>query len=201
VLLKLSGLSANSEYHYRLVAKNKLGLAEGADRTFKTASPPPVSPPVSPAPVSPPPASPPATPPLTGTGPATILTSKLEAPPVLGPPLVAGSLKLTAPRHGSSLQVSLQVAQGGAGGRLEVDLLARSASLAKAPGAGSKPVVAGRIVRQSLSTGKLSFSVALTARAKHALTHHRSLPLTVKITLTPPGGETETITRSATLRS
>jgi hypothetical protein len=38
---KLTGLSANTTYHYRLVAVNSLGFARGADRTFTTLPLPP----------------------------------------------------------------------------------------------------------------------------------------------------------------
>lgn len=36
----LSGLTSNTTYHYRLVATNAAGVERGADRTFKTSSPP-----------------------------------------------------------------------------------------------------------------------------------------------------------------
>jgi hypothetical protein len=47
----LSGLSAATTYHYRLVATNAGGVTKGADRTFTTASPPQPTPtPTAPAP-------------------------------------------------------------------------------------------------------------------------------------------------------
>jgi len=81
-----------------------------------------------------------------------------------------------------------------------VDLLAKRASLAKARHSGSVRV--GRLVRASVSAGKVSFSVALTAAGKRTLARKRRLALTVKITLTPlRRGTTVSITRSVTLRS
>jgi hypothetical protein len=113
--------------------------------------------------------------------------------------LVAGSVKLTAPRHGSSVRGSLDVSQAGAGGRLEVDLLAKSASLAAVRR--SAPVRVGRLVRASVSAGKVSFSVALNARGKSALRRHHRLALTVKITLMPPQGATVSIMRSVVVHA
>jgi hypothetical protein len=79
-----------------------------------------------------------------------------------------------------------------------VDLLAKSASLAKTRH--SVSVRVGRLVRASVSAGKESFSVALTASGKRALARHRRLALTVKITLTPVRGAATSVTRSVTLR-
>ena len=71
----------------------------------------------------------------------------------------------------------------GAGGRQEVDLFANSASLATARH--STRVRVGRLVRNSVSAGKVPFAVSLTPRARKALKRHHRLALTVKITLTP----------------
>ena len=107
-------------------------------------------------------------------------------------PLVEGSLKLTAPRHGSSVSGSVEVSESGAGGRLEIDLIANSASLATVRHKKkSTSTVVGRLVRTSLNAGKVSFSVSLNAKAKSALRRHHKLALTVKIsahTTTRRGG-------------
>ena len=85
----------------------------------------------------------------------------------------------------------------GAGGRLEVDLLAASASLARKH---AKQVRVGRLLRASLTAGKLSFSVSLNAQAKHALHRHHRLPVIVQITLSPLHGAPITATpRNVTL--
>jgi hypothetical protein len=47
----ISGLSPGTTYHYRIVATNAIGTSDGADMTFKTASPP-APPPVIPVAVS-----------------------------------------------------------------------------------------------------------------------------------------------------
>jgi plastocyanin len=185
----LTGLAAGTVYHFRLVAKNASGPSSGADGQFTTVSP------------------------LSSSSPGTTITTPPLPPSVQPPPskpepalpsgsaLAAGSLKLTAPRHHASLLGSIEVGQAGAGGRLEVDLLAKGSALAQTRGSGSKAVRVGHVVRQSLSAGKLSFTVVLTAQGRRALTRHRSLPVTVRITLTPTQGKPVTLTRSVTLHS
>lgn len=146
----------------------------------------------------------------TATTPATTAAQSASPPPtstssdnsnaVLGSPLAAGSLKLSVPRHGSSVRGSIDVAQAGAGGRLEIDLIAKSASLAKARHSKARSALVGRLVRTSVSAGRMSFSVSLSARAKSALHRHHKLALTVKVTLTPPGGAPEVLKRSIVVR-
>jgi hypothetical protein len=149
-----------------------------------------------------PPSSPPSEPPppttttTTASPPPPTTTTHAESPP--GSPIV-GSPSLRSIQHGTSVKGLLDVSQAGAGGRLEVDLLAKSASLAAVRRSGSVRV--GRLVRSSVSVGKVSFSVPLTVRGKSALRHHHRLVLMVKITLTPIHGTTASVTRSVTLRS
>ena len=78
-----------------------------------------------------------------------------------------------------------------------MDLLARRAALA-AHGRGLTRV--GRLVRSSLAAGTVTFRVTLDARAVHALHAHRRLALTVRIVLTPPGGQPFTVVRGLLLR-
>jgi plastocyanin len=183
-------LAPNTVYHFRLVAKNEAGPAEGEDHTFKT-EPPPSTTTTTTTPTTT------TTTPTTPTPPPTT-TTLVEPPP--GPP-IAGSPSLRASQHGSSVRGSLDVSQTGAGGRLEVDLLAKGASLAKVRRSGSGSVRVGRLVRASVSAGKVSFSVSLTARGKSALRRHHRLALTVKITFTPRRGEAATIMRSVVVRA
>jgi plastocyanin len=193
----LTGLLPGTVYHFKLLAHNSSGPATGVDGQFTTTSPL-LAPSPSPQPTT--------VPELGGTTtllpivpPASTFPPKPEGPLVLGSPLVASSLKLTVPHHGSSVRVSVQVAKTGAGGHLEIELLARGALLGK--GSGSKQVVVGHLTRQSVASGGLSLTVVLNSRVKHALTHRHSLPLTAKITFVPSHGTVQTITRSVTLRS
>jgi hypothetical protein len=182
----LTKLAPGTEYHFRLVAKNALEEVHGLDQMFTTLSPPP--PPTTTTSIMPP---------TTATHPATTPTTLVEPPP--GPPIVGGP-SLRSTQRGTSVKGSLNVSQAGGDGRLEVDLYAKSASLARA--GHSKQVRVGRLVRASVSAGRVSFSVALTARGKRALTRHRHLALTVKITLTPVrGAPVVSVTRNVVLRT
>ncbi len=201
----LTGLSPGTVYHFELIAHNASGDAPGLDRTFTTASPPPPPPP---------PFEPPTTP--TGTTPtpsapnATVATAALlaGAPPGSGASPASGAasplagsassaLKVAGAQHGSAVRGTLEVSSAGAGARLEVDLLAASASLARKR---SKQVRIGRFVRASLTAGNVSFSVALDAQAKRALHRLHHLPVLVQITLAPLHGAPVITTRSVTLR-
>jgi hypothetical protein len=132
----------------------------------------------------------------TGTT-GTTTTTTTTPPPSPESPL-AGSqsqaVKVAKSQHGGSVKGSIELSKAAAGDRLEVDLLAQSASLAKAKH--STRVRVGRYVRSSLSAGKLSFSVKLNAKARQAIKRHHRLVLTVEIVLTPASGEALSITRS-----
>jgi plastocyanin len=127
----------------------------------------------------------------TTTTTTTTPTTPVELPS--GSPL-AGSPSLRSSQRGGNVKGSLDISKAGAGDRLEIDLFAKSASLAKAKR--STRVRVGRLVRGSVSAGQLSFSVKLDARARQALKRHRRLVLTVKIMLTPAHGEPLTVTRA-----
>jgi hypothetical protein len=99
------------------------------------------------------------------------------------------------------VHLAVQVGQAGAGGRLEIDLLAKGALIAKTRGAGSKQVVIGHVVRQPIAAGEQSLSVALTAQAKRALARHHKLVVTVRIVLTATSAPPASVTRSLVLRS
>jgi hypothetical protein len=110
----------------------------------------------------------------------------------------SAAIKLAGAKHGQAVHGSVDVSQAGAGGRLEVELLATRASLA---GAGhSSRVRVGRLVRSSLYAGNETFTVALDAAARHALRVHGHLALTVKILLTAARVAPLTITRSVVVR-
>jgi plastocyanin len=128
-------------------------------------------------------------------------TTTAGTPTTLAESPLAGSassaVKLGASQHGASVHGSVAVSQAGAGGRLEVDLLARSASLA---GARHRPLArVGRLVRPSLRAGIVSFTVVLNAKARRALRLHRRLALTVRISLSPLHGSAVTVARSVVL--
>jgi hypothetical protein len=104
---------------------------------------------------------------------------------------------LASRQRGPSVRGALDVARAGAGGRLEVTLFAKRASLAKAlPSAR-----VGRFVRSSVRAGVVHFDVPLLARGRSALRRHRRLSLTARIVLTPVSGTAVTLTRSVVLHS
>jgi plastocyanin len=119
-----------------------------------------------------------------------------------GSPLAGSAsqaLRMPAGQRGRSVLGSLRVSQAGAGGRLEVDLLARRASLAGATH--GAPVRVGRLLRSAIAPGKLSFKVALNSRAARTLRLRRRLALTVRILLSAPHGAPVSITRGVVLHA
>jgi plastocyanin len=132
----------------------------------------------------------------------TVFVSAPGAPPPAGTgSLLAGSpseaVKLSAKQHGKTLRGSVALSAAAAGGRLEVDLLAKAASLG---GSGKGQELAGRLVRSSLQAGTASFSVPLKARAREALRRHRRLALSVRILVTFAGAPSVVVTRSVLMR-
>jgi hypothetical protein len=137
----------------------------------------------------------------TGTTGTTTTPTTTTSPASLESPLAGAesrAVKVAKSQRGGSVKGSLQISRAGAGDRLEVDLLATAASLAKA---GRATQVVGRFVSASISAGQRPFSVKLNTKAKRALKRHHRLALKVKIVLTPAGGEALTITRSVILHA
>jgi plastocyanin len=118
-----------------------------------------------------------------------------------GSPFAGGSggLKLAGRQRGSSVHGSVDVSQAGAGGKLEVLLLASSTSLVRAHR--SSTVRIGRLLHTSLRAGVVSFAVPLSARARSALHRHRRLGVTVRIVLTPVSGGPASVTKSVVLHA
>ena len=106
-------------------------------------------------------------------------------------------LRLAHSQRGTRIRGSLKVSPAGVGGRLEVRLLVKRASLAGF----ARRVRVGRLVRASLPAGTVSFRVAVNAKARRALRAHRRLALTVKISLTNTQGSIATSTRSVVLHA
>jgi hypothetical protein len=185
----LKGLTAGMEYHFRLVAKNSQGPAEGLDQSFKTTSPPskePTPPTKEPSPTPTPAPTP------TGGSPTATTSSSPPGQPNAGPaagPLF-GSLELASTQHGGVVHGSLVVSSAGSEGRLQVELLTKGAA-----------AVVGKFLRASLDAGKLTFSLPLSSKAKHTLKTHHKLTLTIRIVLTPAHGQAMTMSRSVLMRS
>jgi hypothetical protein len=122
-------------------------------------------------------------------------------PPVVEqalPALVTGSLQLTAPRHRAAVHGSVDVSATGAGGRLEVDLLATRAALTTHH---AMRVVVGHLIRPSVLVGRVTFTVTLNGRGRTALRRHHHIALIVRVVLTPTAGAAIALTRSLVLRA
>jgi plastocyanin len=131
----------------------------------------------------------------TTTGPTTTTTTPTGTPaPAPSPesPLT-GALEVAKSQRGDAVRGSLGISQAAAGGRLQVDVFAPLASLAKTKRA--KTVRVGHLVRSHLSAGRLSFSVRLDAAARRSLRLHRRLALTVRTSVAPLTGKPVTVVR------
>jgi hypothetical protein len=189
-----TGLTPGSEYHFRLVAKNKLGSVQGHDFTFMAAPTPSAKEPPAGEPTKELPAKEPSpTPTSTGGGPTATTSSspssgQPKTEPASGPLL--GSLELASTQHGVVVHGSLLVSSAGSEGQVQIELLTKGAAAA-----------VGKLVRSSLHAGKLTFTLSLSAKGKAVLRRRRRLTLTVKITLTPLHGAAVTVTHGVVLRA
>jgi plastocyanin len=114
-----------------------------------------------------------------------------------GAPL-SSAPRISSSQRGSTVRGSLEISNAAAGDRLEVDLIATTASLAKARHATQ---VVGRFVSASVGAGQRSFSVTLNTKARRALRLHHRLALKVSITLATVNGVATSFTRSVTLHA
>jgi hypothetical protein len=134
-----------------------------------------------------------------GGGASTTSTpGSVGTPPPSGGGSSLATLALANAQHGDAVHGTVQIPAADGGARLEVELLAQGASLAKVKRAGRSRV--GRLVRSSAPAGMVSFTVSLDSVAKRALRHHHKLALAVKIVLTPKHGAAMTLTRSVVVR-
>jgi plastocyanin len=124
--------------------------------------------------------------------PAPAPTGTTPAPSSPESPL-SGAVDVAKSQRGSAVRGSLGISNGAAGGRLQVDVFAPHAALAR--GKHGKAVRVGHLVRSSLSAGRLSFSVGLAGVARRSLRLHRRLSLTVRIVVAPPVGKPVTVVR------
>jgi plastocyanin len=127
-------------------------------------------------------------------------TAQGGAPLAGGSPLAGAAtraIRIVGRQRGTVLRGSLTVSAAGAGGRLEVDLLATRAALTGLHGRGLALV--GRLVRFSLPAGVARFSIALDAAARRALGLHGRLALAVRVTLVSPRGVRASVSRTVIL--
>ncbi|HEX9482540.1 MAG TPA: plastocyanin/azurin family copper-binding protein [Solirubrobacteraceae bacterium] len=133
----------------------------------------------------------PSTTPSTSSTPTTGAPGGATGPGAANSPAAElSALKLGPSGHGRSIHGSVLIAPAAAGGTLTIVLQARL---------GGHRVVVGRLTRARLSAGAQSWSVALSSRARRALHSKHRLPLSVKLSLTRPGGTAVSLTRTVTL--
>jgi uncharacterized membrane protein YgcG len=106
---------------------------------------------------------------------------------------VLGELTVRAIQHGGT--VSGFVFVGYAGSTVLTELLAPKAKLAAA-----KLVLVGRGLQRNVARGKRRFYAKLNAKGKKALKKRGKLKLTLRITITPPGGGPARATRKVTVK-
>jgi plastocyanin len=111
----------------------------------------------------------------------------------------SAAVRLGTGAHGRFIRGSVNISPAGAGGRLEVDLMAARGSLARA--GRTALVQLGRLVRQPVAAGIDPFKLSLSPRALRALHAQGHLHVSVKVVLTPLRGSPVTVTRSLLLRS
>jgi plastocyanin len=135
---------------------------------------------------------------VTTTPPTTTTTTTTPSPaPSSESPLVGNvsqALRIAKSQRGGAVRGSVAISKAGAGGRLEVDLLAANALLAASRH--HAPARVGRLVRSPLPSGKVSFTVVLSKRAREALKRHHELSLTVKVKLEFPKSKPVNATRT-----
>ena len=127
---------------------------------------------------------------------ASPTVSPLASPPIASAAITA--VKVRSQQRGRVVSGSLNVLSAGAGGRLEVDLLLKRASLASAR---SSFVRVGRIMRSTVGPGPVKFRVPLSASGRRALARAGRLVLAVQITLAPRSGRAFVVKRSVSLRA
>jgi len=179
----LTGLSAGTTYHYRLVAANAAGPGVGEDRTFTTATPPPVAAPSPPVTASPPPPAPSPTP-----------AGDRDAPAIF--------LSVVRQRLTTVLRRGLRVSVGchercSIAARLWLDgRTAKRLGLSRR----GKAAIVGRAGAALAAAGRRTSSVRLTRAAARRVARLRSITLTLKTTVTDLAGNSRTVSRRLWLR-
>lgn len=138
-------------------------------------------------PTTPPPTTDPGTPPPGGNPPG-------GAPGEPAPPTVTVARR----QRGTTVRGSVTTSVGGS--RLVVRALVSNRLLATSPPRRIRKVSVGSLRRQVASAGKTSFAVKLNRAARRALNRRDRLTVSLRITVTPPGGTATTKTAKVILR-
>jgi plastocyanin len=149
---------------------------------------------------------------VTGTGTTTATTTgttgttpegggTMSYPTGSAPPeklkLASRSVHVRSSERGRAVRGSVSIPSAAVGGRLEVRILARRASLA---GARPRLLRVGRFVRSAVGAGTVPFTVPLSASGRRALARAGRLALILEVRLTAKSGAAARATRKLTLR-
>jgi plastocyanin len=138
-------------------------------------------------PTTPPPTTEPGTPPPGGNPPG-------------GGPGQPGSPTVKVPRRQRGTTVRGSVTTSVGGSRLVIRALVSNRLLATSPPRRVRKLSVGSLRRQLPSAGKTAFAVKLNRPARRALNRRDRLTVSLRITVTPPGGTATTKTAKVVLR-
>ena len=197
VSASVSGLSANTTYHFRIVATNSGGISQGSDQSFTTLpNPPSGSPGDSPSGGS---SGGAASGGSTsgGVGTGSISSARIEA-------LLAGELNPS----GKAAKIATLL-KGGAfncvfdapeAGTFLIDWYQVPAGAKLAKKTKPKPVLVAAGQGTFSAAGSATIKIKLTAAGKRLLKHTKQLKVTAKSTFTPAGSAAITVTRVFVLK-
>lgn len=200
----LSGLSAGTTYHYRLVAyRSGVVSRRGADQTFTTQSPPVTNTSTGSGPSGPAASAPPAT----ATTPVSPPAAPAQGTPAASPPAEeapAAQPASNVPRPTASLPAKQPLG----GVRLSVGCAARCAFSGRLTISARSAVALGLSTRTvgakdaTLRAGSRALDLGLTKRVLRAARrrHSRRLRATLTYTLSVPGAAPLRVTRNVTIR-
>jgi hypothetical protein len=180
VSTNLSGLTADTTYHFRLVATNSAGTTAGDDQVLTTSNTQDTAPITTNGTETPPPTGVPA-----GT------TSTSTAPSLCVPTLaVPKQRRATIRRRG--LRFSVHCAPAGS---IVASLVVNKKLARRLHLSSRKALVIGRARRVLDAPGTPKLVLRLTRRARRALAHSRPVTITLKVVITDPDGTRNLLTR------
>jgi hypothetical protein len=183
VSTNVSGLTAGTTYHFRLVATNAAGTTAGADQTLATSPGDAAGPQEPPATTNPPPEPSPA---------ATAQTATSLCAPTL---VVRAQRRARILRHGLHILVKCSPA-----GSIAAALVADIKAVKRLHLSGHKPLVVARSRRSLTAPGSVNCVLRLSRRARIALARTNSVTLTLKVVATDANGVRHVLTRRLKIR-
>jgi hypothetical protein len=193
VSTSLSGLSAGTTYHFRLVATNPAGLTFGADQTLTTSSDVIAGPEEPPATTSPVTTST-STPVDGGTPAQTANAAASRCAPTLA---VGRQRRASVLRHGLRISVGCLTA-----GSVAASLVADRRATKRLHLRGRKPIVVARARRTLTAPASVRIALRLrpARRVRLALARTTSVALKLKVVVTDANGVRHVLTQRVSIR-